>query len=473
MAAIYVADAENDDDTTATTHAEGSRPSRRKSALDSESPLLRRKSVVAFGTSPLMHRQSAHDLEANAAAERTTWTAAKARADAALAAEREAGTGFAHLLAVKEKTQATVASMFAPPTTCSLVLSFTIGILGLPAGFLFARALKFSVISQTAFLMVAFNILLKRWANLTTFANDDTGALRCLRMFDPAKIKWCKQVNEQTMGAPSCRIRGGWYGPVTVVTFLSFGFSLPGLFGCYALIHGRLAVHQHCMFWLGFAVFMTATRIGGMTSNFFLASAEGLRSSIERFAIWELSPGTGAVDFRAAYENFFVMSDTVRSFSLAWKRFFFVAEFGLVLATVCLSLACVNEFTKLVDEINATAEASLAVAEQAFRAATVAGFFAMMLSYIVCLFAAGSALTAASKGVALRAHTLTLQLAMIDPNKEHVKQGELFERQVAADHCPAFQSFGISITSGLGAKIAYVIVSVAMTLLFSRLNSYK
>ena len=218
---------------------------------------------------------------------------------------------------------------------------------------------------------------------------------------------------------------------------------------------------------------MTATQIGGMTSNFFLASAEGLRSSIERFAIWELSPGTGAVDFRAAYENFFVMSDTVRSFSLAWKRFFFVAEFGLVLATVCLSLACVNEFTKLVDEINATAEASLAVAEQAFRAATVAGFFAMMLSYIVCLFAAGSALTAASKGVALRAHTLTLQLAMIDPNKEHVKQGELFERQVAADHCPAFQSFGISITSGLGAKIAYVIVSVAMTLLFSRLNSYK
>ena len=63
---------------------------------------------------------------------------------------------------------------------------------------------------------------------------------------------------------------------------------------------------------------------------------------------------------------------------------------------------------------------------------------------MVAMFAAGAELTAASKGVAVRAHTLTLQLAMSDPEKAHV--GELFERQVAAAHCPAFESAGIQIT---------------------------
>ncbi len=73
----------------------------------------------------------------------------------------------------------------------------------------------------------------------------------------------------------------------------------------------------------------------------------------------------------------------------------------------------------------------------------------------------------------MRAHTLTLQLAMIDSTRTKVKEGELFERQVAAEHCPAFESFGIQITHALGSKIVYLTVSIGMTVLFSVLNSYK
>ena len=120
---------------------------------------------------------------------------------------------------------------------------------------------------------------------------------------------------------------------------------------------------------------------------------------------------------------------------------------------------------------DAAGEVSLAVVEQALRASIVFGFFAIMASYMICLFAAAAALTAASKNVALRAHTLTLQLAMADSAK--VSEGELFERQLAADHCPAFMAFGIAISQSLGAKIAYVTISVALTLMVSVLNSHQ
>ena len=334
----------------------------------------------------------------------------------------------------------------------------------------------FSVIASTALIFGGLNVLLKRWSCWTAFAGDDSGALRVLRMFDPGDSAWCRKTFEslqlQNAQTAPCKVHGGWSAKIALA--MSFeGIAFPGIFASYGLAShsGRLSTVEHAMFWGGFVLFWVAFGPASVSSHF-LASVEGLRQSIERFAIWDFSPETGTVDFCRAYQNFYIMAGTVRSFSAAWARFFFVAEFGLVMAVVCLGVGTAHEIDRLIDEISISSEVSLAVGEQAFRAAAIGGWFVMMFAYMVCIFAAGASLTAASKGVALRAHTLTLQLAMVDAEKA-VRQGELFERQVSSEFCPPFEGFGIAITRSLGAKVVYLTISVGMTVLFSLLTNTR
>ena len=153
----------------------------------------------------------------------------------------------------------------------------------------------------------------------------------------------------------------------------------------------------------------------------------------------------------------------------------FFDRFSLVLGAAGMGVALGEEASLLFNMTSESTELSLAVVEQALKVATLLGMFLTTFGITCVVFSAGASLTAASKGVALRAHTLTLQLAMADEAKarENVHAGELFERQVAAEHCPPFQAMGIAITRSLGAKILYCTLSIGMTILFSRLNTYK
>ena len=148
------------------------------------------------------------------------------------------------------------------------------------------------------------------------------------------------------------------------------------------------------MFGVTFVIFFLAVEVGYLT-NVFVASCAALRLSIERFAIWELS-SEGKVDFCAAYRNFFIMAETVRSFSSAWRRYFFVAEFGLVLATVSLCVAAVHEGARLIDTVSEFGELSLEVAEQAFRVASAGGFATGFVVITMSVWYAAASVTAQS-----------------------------------------------------------------------------
>ena len=87
-----------------------------------------------------------------------------------------------------------------------------------------------------------------------------------------------------------------------------------------------------------------------------------------------------------------------------------------------MGVALGEEASLLFNMTRESTELSLAVVEQALKVATLLGFFLMGFGITCVVFSAGASLTAASKGVALRAHTLTLQLAMIDSEKA-VRQG--------------------------------------------------
>ena len=207
---------------------------------------------------------------------------------------------------------------------------------------------------------------------------------------------------------------------------------------------------------------------------YFCSVGKGLRRAIRDF---EIFPGfrqldklllegghkKGApplrIDISAAYRNYEVMRRTVGGFSASFRRFFFVAEFTLVL---CLIICTVAAVTTLQSFAGAAGGGTVALS-RVLRLVCICCLWIGAVIIITALATVSSAITGEAQKVREKAHTVKVWVATHYP--EDLLEAKHFYDHVESDyHTIGFRGFGITISPSLIAKTAYLCTSMAVTL---------
>jgi hypothetical protein len=205
----------------------------------------------------------------------------------------------------------------------------------------------------------------------------------------------------------------------------------------------------------------------------FIGLAKGLRKMIDNFtliAYTEKDPRR--IDWRNAYSNYHILADTVAEFSQGFAVYFFLAEFFLVVAYVCVLIAVIMESIQLISLSSSSSSSEMEKVEQIIRVVTMA---AIVLTYTrICfdLFSAAASVTGACQRLKNKAHRLCALVEWEDPESlpvahrfyEHVERGE---------KGLGFKSMGILVSPSLAAKLAYVFSSAGSAAVLYLLRTTK
>lgn len=334
-----------------------------------------------------------------------------------------------------------------------------------PLSYFAMSALNYTDFSCVGMLLVTWNWFVKTPSIGDLFQRKDSIVYDLPRMMtdDARKVTFEK--------AGMFRCRG-----ITSVFLLSgflINFSM-----CVALLLIRLyrgeMSHSGTIFNATFWPLMMLSNSIWPVSFQFIGLSKGLCRMIDEFRIYaykEPSNNAGKqdstaskrrIDWKNAFENYQVLEETVARFSSAFASYFFVAEFFLLVAYVCIVLAVVSEINIIVD---------WETTPQQFLRAGSMFVIAVMYTWICFdLFTSAASITAKCQALKVKAHRLCAQIEWEDPSSlpvahrfyGHIERGE---------NTVGFKSMGILISQSLVAKLAYTFSSLASAAVLYSLRS--
>jgi hypothetical protein len=334
------------------------------------------------------------------------------------------------------------------------------GIALVPVSFFLLHTLGYDIFSSTGFALAMFNFFIKSPSIGSLFQHRDSIVYKLPRMMP-------KELFEETKQASAFFGCHGWKIFLALVN-LTFMFSIIALFFLRLFTESSMA--SNALFILWCFLFLTATTTATVTFHF-VGLAKGLRKMIDDFtliAYTEKDPRR--IDWRNAYSNYHILADTVVEFSQGFAVYFFLAEFFLVVAYVCILIAVIVESLRLISHSSSSNE--MEKAEQILRVVTMAACFLMYTRVCFELFSAAANVTGACQRLKNKAHRLCALVEWEDPQSlpvahrfyEHVERGE---------KGLGFKSMGILVSPSLAAKLAYVFSSAGSAAVLYLLRTTK
>jgi hypothetical protein len=324
----------------------------------------------------------------------------------------------------------------------------------IPLSVMCVRILGLSAFSQIGFGLSIFNFLSKALCIGNLFEKHDSIVYQLPRMMDE---KLRKSVMKKS-GFFNC---GSWLSVMMLVLFPLNAVSPFAALAIYVLDASRdsLTVTEICVFTASY-IFMPAMIRAFVTWNF-IGLARGLSVMIDEYEmITYIQDGNSGkekkrkVDWKKTFENYQLLANTVENFSAGYALYFFVAEFVLFIAYICVSIGMVTEWYNLDGSV-----------VQLIRAASMSCFSALYTMILFELVASAASITGKAKRLKQKAHRLCAQVEWDDPDSLPAAH-RFYEHIERAENSLGFKSMGILISPSLFAKIAYTFSSLASAAIF-------
>jgi hypothetical protein len=336
------------------------------------------------------------------------------------------------------------------------------GIALVPVAFFLLHSLGYGIFSSTGMTLAMFNFFIKGPSIGSLFQHRNSIVYKIPRMMPT-------ELYEETKQASGIFVCQGW--SIFIMLFMTtLNIAVSALF--FLRFFTESSVTRNTLFLLFNFLFFGVNHMYLVTFQF-IGLAKGLRKMIDNFtliAYTEKDPRR--IDWRNAYSNYHILADTVVEFSQGFAVYFFLAEFFLVVAYVCVLIAVIIESIQLISLSSSSSSSEMEKVEQIIRVVTMA---AMVLTYTrICfdLFSAAASVTGACQRLKNKAHRLCALVEWEDPESlpvahrfyEHVERGE---------KGLGFKSMGILVSPSLAAKLAYVFSSAGSAAVLYLLRTTK